>query len=485
MKKIFALCCMMLMLSLVEATYAGDGDCKSKDNVGNNQWTIGLRADLYNFYAPVWKDFGGKDSVDNYNWHYGPTLSVWKNFSSSISFGAEIGFADIKVGKNDEALLPAHNKHVFLFGGGLVYKFNNGYIFKENAPVAPYIYGKVVGNIIKDGANNDEKALTANVPVGLGLNFKVANDFAIQVQAGYSFGITDIAEDNINAGIGFAWDIDRVKKAPEVLPMPEVIILDTDGDGVADDDDQCPEIRGIAAMNGCPDTDGDGITDSEDDCPLVAGLQNLNGCPDTDGDGISDAKDACPTEVGVARFGGCPDVDRDGDGVVNAKDKCPDVAGAIITYGCPDRDADGVSDAQDKCPDTAGPADNGGCPRLSEELRKKLTYDARHIEFETGKAVLKPSSFGVLDEAAKILNDYPYYNLNIDGYTDNVGSDELNQKLSGERADAAAKYLVGKGVSADRLVSKGHGESNPIATNNTPAGRQQNRRVEFSIFMKD
>ncbi|MFM2284028.1 MAG: hypothetical protein RL222_1532, partial [Bacteroidota bacterium] len=258
----------------------------------------------------------------------------------------------------------------------------------------------------------------------------------------------------------------------------------TDGDGIYDIDDACPEVAGLAQFNGCPDTDGDGVEDSKDECPTVAGLAEFNGCPDTDGDGIIDAKDACPEEKGIAKFGGCPDPDRDGDGIVNDKDLCPDVAGAFSAQGCPDKDGDGVADSEDKCPDVAGPASNKGCPELKEEVKKKLAFAAKNIMFETGKAVIKPSSYKILDEVASILNEFSYYDVNIDGHTDNVGDDAFNLKLSQERAAAAMAYLTKKGVSASRMVATGYGETKPQADNKTAAGRAANRRVEFNLIFK-
>lgn len=156
---------------------------------------------------------------------------------------------------------------------------------------------------------------------------------ALNLNGGYAFGVKN-SEDHIVFGGGLMLDMgkgDKEEPAPVEAP---VVLADGDADGIADIDDACPTVAGIAQFNGCPDTDGDGIEDSKDECPTVAGLTQFNGCPDTDGDGVTDGKDACPTVAGIAKFGGCPDPDRDGDGVVNDKDKCPDVAGAISAYGC-------------------------------------------------------------------------------------------------------------------------------------------------------
>ena len=129
---------------------------------------------------------------------------------------------------------------------------------------------------------------------------------------------------------------------------------DADGDGIADEKDNCPNTAGLKEYGGCPDSDGDGIVDSEDGCPLAAGARELMGCPDADGDGVADKDDVCPQNAGT--LNGCPD--GDGDGVADKDDDCPTVAGNL--GGCPDADGDGVRDQDDDCPSVAGTV--GGCP---------------------------------------------------------------------------------------------------------------------------
>jgi opacity protein-like surface antigen len=139
---------------------------------------------------------------------------------------------------------------------------------------------------------------------------------------------------------------------------------DGDGDGTPNIDDECPTVKGLTALKGCPDGDGDGVTDTKDDCPDVFGLSNMKGCPDTDGDNIADKNDDCPREKGASDMKGCPDTD--GDGVANKDDKCPSERGLKTNNGCPppDGDKDGVADSEDKCPTEAGLMSNNGCPEV-------------------------------------------------------------------------------------------------------------------------
>ncbi|MBC7775651.1 MAG: thrombospondin type 3 repeat-containing protein [Phycisphaerae bacterium] len=266
---------------------------------------------------------------------------------------------------------------------------------------------------------------------------------------------------------------------------PEV--KDKDRDGVADDQDPCPETPG--KFGGCPDSDEDGVADNLDNCPDVSGTAKNNGCPevkDADGDGIPDSQDKCPTVAGIAKNNGCPEVkDKDRDGVPDDQDPCPDNAGKL--GGCPDTDGDNVADNVDKCPNTVGIASNDGCPEEKREItavREKLATAARAVQFESAKAILKDQSYDVLDEVVTIMRQNASYSLSISGYTDDVGDDAGNLRLSQDRAKACYDYLIFRGIKADRIRFTGFGEARPIASNDTEKGREQNRRVEFELILE-
>jgi outer membrane protein OmpA-like peptidoglycan-associated protein len=254
---------------------------------------------------------------------------------------------------------------------------------------------------------------------------------------------------------------------------------DTDGDGIYDKDDACPEVAGLEAFNGCPDSDGDGIEDAKDDCPNTPGPKEYNGCPDSDGDTVIDKDDACPNTPGLVALAGCPDAD--GDGVADKDDECPNEAGPAENNGCPwpDKDGDGVPDKDDLCPELVGTVANNGCPEVTESVRKALLDYAKTILFDTGKATIKPASEEVLGNIADILDDYPNVMFRIEGHTDSTGSEKTNQRLSQERAQSVMNYLIEKGIPSERMTAVGYGEDRPIADNNTREGRRTNRRVEI------
>ena len=154
-----------------------------------------------------------------------------------------------------------------------------------------------------------------------------------------------------------------------------------------------------------------------------------------------------------------------------------------------DSDGDGVPDFYDKCPNTPSgtKVDGSGCPLakpvviVTEEDRRVVKDAIKNLEFDLGKATIREKSFPSLDRVANLLIN-KNFSLKLAGHTDNTGSDALNLRLSKDRAEAIRTYLTEKGANASRIEATGYGESQPIATNKTAAGRQQNRRVEFTLY---
>jgi len=268
---------------------------------------------------------------------------------------------------------------------------------------------------------------------------------------------------------------------------------DSDGDGVADDHDKCPNTPRGAKVDkrGCPlDADGDGVADGLDKCPdTPKGTKvNADGCiGDSDGDGVADDKDRCPdTPHGVqVDDHGCAR-DSDGDGVTDDRDRCPDTprGSRVDANGCiGDADGDGVTDDHDKCPDSPRGAkvDAQGCPEpsaLPAAGGAHLVLEG--VNFQTSSAKLTPESLAVLDRVVEGLKGSPDVRILIEGHTDSQGPDKANMDLSKGRADAVRDYFISKGIDASRLKTKGYGETKPIGDNKTAEGRAKNRRVELS-----
>lgn len=252
---------------------------------------------------------------------------------------------------------------------------------------------------------------------------------------------------------------------------------DSDGDGIPDGNDLCPNERedkdGFDDEDGCPDLDNDqdGIPDDKDKCPSQAedrdGFEDQDGCPefDNDQDGVPDSQDKCPSEKedldGFDDGDGCPELDNDQDGIPDDKDKCPNEA----------ETKNGVDD-EDGCPDTAGQVQIvGGKLELPDS-----------ITFETGEAKIAGRSEALLNRVAeKIRSATQVKKIRIEGHTDNIGGQKRNQDLSQSRAEAVKTFLQSRGVEASRLEAVGYGDTRPVDKRNTQGARAKNRRVEFII----
>jgi len=267
---------------------------------------------------------------------------------------------------------------------------------------------------------------------------------------------------------------------------------DDDHDGVKNRDDTCPLVAGEPGRGGCPwgDKDKDGIEDGLDACPDEPGDAARQGCPkrDKDVDEVEDEFDSCPTEPGPVENRGCPLKDRDKDGIENDQDECPDEPGPVERKGCPeeDTDKDGVPNRVDTCANAPGVESNLGCPDHEVPLvvitPKQLELRGK-VYFEAQQSRIQQRSFSVLDWVAKVMSEHPEIPRVIVGaHTDDRGLGDENRRLSLRRAEEVRRYLIGKGVAAERLDARGYGPDKPIDSNATSIGRENNRRVDFAII---
>jgi len=217
----------------------------------------------------------------------------------------------------------------------------------------------------------------------------------------------------------------------------------------------------------------------------VAPVEPVNVVPaDTDGDGVVDANDRCPNtpsgwEVGVD---GCP-LDSDRDRVPNSIDECPNTPSGmqVGANGCPlDEDKDGVTDAKDKCPGTAPNVivDAQGCAKtVTKEIKEAIKQEI-NIVFDTNKAIIKPEFKGEVAKIADMAKANGNAFITIEGHTDSSGNPAKNKTLSQERATAVMNMLIADyGIPAARVTAIGYGSSKPVADNKTVEGKAKNRRV--------
>ncbi|OGU48697.1 MAG: hypothetical protein A2080_13270 [Ignavibacteria bacterium GWC2_36_12] len=447
-------------------------------------------------------------------------------FSGTLMFGAEAGFTwgitdydELKPQVEGRGVLeyffPATSAGIFgikgYMGAGYVGgKDNNqnpnefrtnivdlgggfSYNFSVKDAVFPYVF---VGasHLWFNPRDNNDKSLPYS-----GRNFKV-KEVNYHGELGARVLLSEAISLNFNAGIQFSPNDNLDALSPsgnnDYILHTRVGIgyslfteVDSDGDGVIDSKDQCPETPvGVRVDDfGCPlDADNDGVPDYKDKCPgTKSGLEvDENGCAiDSDSDGVPDKLDKCPNTPAGQKVNelGCPDTD--GDGVYDNYDKCPDTpAGAPVDAdGCPkDSDGDGVPDYKDECPNTPSgtQVDEAGCAK-ADTVAVVLQGDTN---FEFNKDQLLPNAYPVLNELAETIKRTPAKRWKVEGHTDAIGSESYNMDLSRRRAQAVVNYLVSQGVNNSQLEVVPLGESQPIATNDTQEGRAMNRRVEIKII---
>jgi len=318
---------------------------------------------------------------------------------------------------------------------------------------------------------------TNSLEVDAGLEFKPGN-FGLALTAAGGIGwLQGVGVPTGRAIIGVGWVTEESAEEAQPAKASGPKIEDADGDGIPDEQDQCPFEPGTikeGPRKGCPenaaDRDGDGIPNAQDACPDEPGTIATGpyaGCPDRDHDGVADKVDQCPDQAedtdGFEDTDGCPDLDNDKDGVPDETDECdgePEVwNGFEDTDGCPDEapdaDGDGIPDAVDPCPNQAenlnGVADEDGCPDAGLALVKatpaelsfvlKPQFAGEELANDASRKVMAALSAGLKNHKTIFL-----VRLTV------VASDA---NLASKRAASAVRYVVAKGVDAKRIMPAG------------------------------
>ena len=437
----------------------------------NNPWSLSFGANAVDTRVSAASNI--KDQFSQYfnkkdNWNILPSLSylnVSKYVGDNFSFGVTGSvnkiskFVNTRVGMGPYLVTNPGDLNYYAVDADIKYSFMSLIGCKSFEPSAHIGGGYTFVGDVSAGTING----------GLGLTYWMSEQVGISLQSTYKHSFDEVRDPSISVVSHMQHFAGLIFKFGG---------KDTDGDGIYDREDACPEVFGLKQYKGCPDTDGDGIVDASDACPEVAGTVAMNGCPDTDGDGVADKDDACPEVAGLKALKGCPDTD--GDGTTDKADKCPTVKGPKENAGCPwpDTDGDGVLDKDDKCPTEKGTVANNGCPEVTQEAINALNGYAKTILFNTGKSSFQKQTLPVLVSITAILKENPLAKFSITGHTDTTGKAGFNLKLSKERAAAVKKYLVSNGIASDRLTSDGFGDTQSADSNTTSKGRANNRRVE-------
>jgi outer membrane protein OmpA-like peptidoglycan-associated protein len=362
--------------------------------------------------------------------------------------------------------LPLKGKTKFILGGGLQASlFYNGNTQFGTLKVYKLHEDSSVNYEYKETSNND-------VLVGNGeARYKVVH-FSANALAGFEFGRVFLTANYSQGLTGFyhadgqsyrhttmgvtlgiflgksPWNTPVKKQSKPVIKSPHKTTTQAKAKTTTKPLPATPQLPAVK------DTDGDGVPDEQDLCPELGGTIATNGCPDRDGDGIPDKDDQCPEVAGVKKYNGCP---------------------------IPDSDKDGINDEEDKCPNDPGPKENNGCPKITKAQAEKIAYAARQIQFEFKKADLSASSFQVLDEVVAILKTNPGLSLRIEGHTSGANS-ENNMKLSQLRAESVRNYFIYKGIDASRITAIGYGSTRPLAPTDSQKENPKDRRVELITY---
>ena len=375
----------------------------------------------------------------------------------------------------------------------------------------PYLYGgigvlhyqltKYPGSPSQDVSTN---AWTGVVPLGVGMQFPFIEHFMFEVSGGYNLTFTDNLDALKTGGNDNYWnfllglttgggegdnadpdndgltnkeerelgtdphnpdsDGDGLNDGDEIHKYhTDPLKLDTDGDGLNDGD----EVLKYHTDPLKTDTDGDGLSDGDE--VLKYHTDPLK--TDTDGDGLSDGDE-------VLKYHTDPlNKDSDGDGLTDGDE--------VMKYHTDplkkDTDGRSVDDGTEVARGTDPLNPNDDVPAKKEELKAEVgkAIVLEGVVFKTGSAEISPQSEDILTKVYNTLDQNPTLEVQINGYTDNVGKRSSNMKLSAQRADAVKNYLVGKGIKPERIATKGFGPDKQVASNKTADGRQKNRRIEF------
>lgn len=398
----------------------------------------------------VWAPTGDEgDYAGSASFRYAPSIIVGAASSNLVwSVMAGRRFQPASDGK---ALLGSE----ILYGAGALLRVGDGSLW-----LGPEVFGTSVASagtsVFSERTTGLEAALVGRATLG-----------SMSFRAGFSGGLArGIGTPSLRILFGVDF------KAPEpafAARLGDSWDADTDGGaaaGALGHETSKPKAGTEAAVKVLEDEDGDGIADAEDACPIVAGVAHANakrrGCPlDSDGDEIADVDDRCPKVAGLSHAdpgrNGCP-LDTDGDGIVDSEDACPADKGVS------------TSDPQTR-----------GCPATVRVQGTQIVL-LQQIRFVEGSNELAGESMAILSDVSHVMREHPEIaRVAVDGHTDNVGSEASNIELSQQRAVVVARWLIEHGIDARRIETRGFGPRRPMTTNDTEEGRAQNRRVEFQI----
>lgn len=402
---------------------------------GSARWSLGLGPRALSYQAhpgqpglgyaafdPAGYDLAGQFTLSRY-------LSGWFDFRTHLTFSPRVRFP----------VNPERRRETWMLdmSYSLVLKTNNGALLRESFPVAPYLRFGVGGSYVADNPD-------AYFPLGAGLRVRFNHRISLHIETVRQFSLNQDHQHLAHA-ISFLYNLGGEKPErpePEEEEAPQIAqVTDTDGDGVMDEVDQCPDTPGEQHLMGCPPQDE--LTEEEQE-----------GAVATD-DLMQDQPQPQVSDLGQ-------DEGYADSGFENG------IAGQ-------DQGFLGATTENDPAYGAADP--NSPCVNLSD-------MDVAPVYFTYGSDELLPDTKARLDQLAELMKDCDNMRLVLSGHTDNTGTERDNLTLSVMRAYRVKYYLVYQhGIRQARITSDGMGESQPIANNQDEDARRKNRRVDFRLTL--
>ena len=414
--------------------------------------TPGLWGDWYVAGSVVYFDDDPDRRLDD--GFAGLQFNVGYNWTDHLTLEGQLGYSDIDgFYRRNGVWVRDSETHLDISANILAF-------YDRNRAFAPYVTAGIgyLGTSVNGGGDENRPSATlgAGFKWRIGQSrFSIRNEYRARLAYEEDYNFVDYI-----ATLGVEYAFGDRRRDPGRPDLPQ----DTDGDGVLDMWDECPDTpRGVdVTARGCE-------------------IKEID--RDSDNDRVPDSRDKCPnTPIGVAvNKDGCS-LDADQDGVPTAMDSCPgSIIGSLVNeFGCDDDgDRDMVRNHLDRCPETRWgvEVDRYGC-----EVREVISLPG--VNFQSGSDLLLAGAENLIREMATTLNANDYLQIEVAGHTDSQGSAENNQGLSDRRAKTVYDYLIRYGVDPDRLSFQGYGESQPIADNETADGRATNRRVELRVVRR-
>ena len=417
-------------------------------------WSLWYKYGKTDFQTPILKTGTSLGDMTNLA-EIGISRRLTKFLSLAVPF--RLGTANLPIGTTQK-----FTSDVGLLGADVLLQAMPA---KYNWRILPYLTAGL-------GIARLDKTANLSLPVGAGLNFKIADGTYLNFESQYRKGFT-AQRDHFMHKLGLVLFLDDnyatdSNKAKEISEAAEKLRLETEAKARAAVD-AANRAKAEAEAKAAAEIEAANKAKLAAEAKAKADLEAVNRAK-------AEAEAKAKAAAEAAAKAKTPDVTSSmGDALANARNK--------------DTDGDGVLDATDKCPTVKGTVANNGCPEevrqapvVTVETQKVLIEALEGVQFETGSAVLKPVSYAILDKVASVMKNNANYNLAISGHTDATGNEAANQKLSQKRAQACLSYLVTKGIAASRMTATGYGSTQPIMDNKTPEGRAKNRRVEFRVF---